>query len=115
MSAPALKPTPTRPEWYRNSGVIECDWCDGKGSYWNGRGHGGNDPDSCDIECAACDGVGHFPCATCGFDVPTGGYDCLVCDTIWSLSPDEAARINPDELAAAFAKCIAAMKKGLAP
>ena len=37
--------------WNYASGVIECGTCEGKGSYWNGRGLGGNDPDSWDIEC----------------------------------------------------------------
>jgi hypothetical protein len=108
MNAPlTLSP---RPEWYRKSGIIECDTCEGNGSYWNGRGLGGNDPDSWDIECQGCDGAGHFPCATCGNEVRSSGYDCIVCDTIWSLSPKECDAIEPDKLAAAFAKCLAAVK-----
>ena len=109
MTAPAQS---LRPEWYRKSGIVECDVCEGNGSYWNGRGLGGNDPDSWDIECQGCDGVGHFPCATCGNEVRSSGYDCIVCDTVWSLSPKECDEIEPDKLAAAFAKCLAAVKAG---
>jgi hypothetical protein len=82
-----LAKSPTRPEWYRKSGIVECDTCEGNGSYWNGRGLGGNDPDSWDIECEGCDGAGHFACATCGNDVQVSGYDCAVCDLLYEC-PD---------------------------
>lgn len=106
MTAPL--PVPPRPKWYRESGVIKCDTCDGRGSIWNGRGLGGNDPDSWDIACEDCDGAGHFACQTCGFATPVAGYDCLVCDTVYSLGQEDRASVTPEQLAAAFSACLGA-------
>lgn len=103
--------TVSAPNWYSKSGIVPCATCDGAGSYWNGRGMGGNDPDSWDIDCADCEGQGHFACQTCGFDVPVAGYDCLACSTIYELSLAELAAIDPAELAEAFGHAIAAAKE----
>ena len=106
---PATHPTPAqlatvsalRANWYSNSGITKCDRCEGQGSYWNGRGFGGTDPDSWDIDCPDCDAQGHHACGVCGFDVVVPGFDCLACDMARelpaSLLPDEVA----DKLAAA--------------
>lgn len=76
MNATTTIPTP---------GIHECATCEGKGSVWNGRGHGGNDPDSWDIECEDCDGRGHFACEVCGNTVKVDGHDCFVCETEGAL------------------------------
>ena len=65
--------------------VPTCRNCDGTGEVWNGRGNGGNDPDSWVVECPDCDGEGHFPCDACGNTVPMDGYDCFACDTANAL------------------------------
>lgn len=103
--------TASAPNWYSKSGIVPCATCDGKGSYWNGRGLGGNDPDSWDIECADCCGTGHFACAVCGWDTPVAGYDCLVCDFTHELTPAQREAIDPAELAAAFVRSIAAARE----
>lgn len=102
--------TDPSPNWYRKSGIIPCTTCDGLGSYWNGRGLGGNDPDSWDIECEDCDGTGHHACAVCGYDTPLAGYDCYPCDSINSLADSDLAKVDPAALAEAFTRSIAAAK-----
>jgi len=103
--------TVSAPNWYAKSGIIECATCDGIGHYWNGRGLGGNDPDSWDIECADCCAQGHFACAVCGFSTPVNGYDCLVCTMNYELTPEQRGEINPASLAEAFTRSIAAAKE----
>lgn len=79
--------TPTQPWNYYSHAHKPCDACEGHGEVWNGRGLGGNDPDSWGIECEDCEGAGHFPCAVCGFDFEVVGYDCFVCNAVSDL-PD---------------------------
>ena len=98
MNAPA---NITRP-WDYHSGVPDCETCEGHGHVSNGRGRGGNDPDSWNVECRDCDGNGHHVCAVCGFDTQVAGYDCLACATVSELADRDLTRVKPEELAAAL-------------
>lgn len=106
-----LPNAPYRAEWFRRSGIASCATCDGEGRYWNGRGLGGNDPDSWMIDCADCCGTGQFNCEVCGFSTPVSGYDCLVCTMNYELTAEQREKIDPAELAASFTRSIAAAKK----
>ena len=71
--------------------TIECAICDGRGERWNGRGTGhANDPDSYDVECEACNGLGHLPCPVCGFNIDIPGYDCFPCEVVRELGTKDA-------------------------
>lgn len=96
-----------RTAWYRQSGVIQCERCEGQGSFWNGRGLGGNDPDSWDIDCEDCDAHGHHACGVCGFDIPVTGVDCLACDLVRELDEKQLTDEVADKLAAAVKASIA--------
>lgn len=91
----------TRP-WNYHSHVAPCDQCEGIGSYPNGRGLGGNDPDSWDIECDECEGHGHSACKVCGFDHIVPGYDCLACSTV----EDVPTKLLTDEFRADFVQAV---------
>ena len=68
--------------------VEPCSNCDGEGMHGNGRGRGGNDPDSWDIPCEMCESEGYFPCEVCGNTVHLDTVDCFVCDSIGCLPSD---------------------------
>lgn len=70
--------------WNFRSGVGHCKVCEGTGSVPNGRGLGGNDPDSFNVDCPACDGDPIIPCEVCGCEV-TSGFDCIACDAVAEL------------------------------
>lgn len=93
--------------WHKNSGVIECPHCEGRGSHWNGRGLGGNDPDSWDVECDACEGYGNHECKVCGFGIAMPGFDCLVCETVVNIPAALLTAEVQAELLAAIPKAIA--------
>jgi hypothetical protein len=97
-------------KWHSKSGVTRCDECDGQGAVWNGRGRGGCDPDSWDIECEACEGNGFHPCAVCGFDMDMAGYDCLACETVASIASKDLPHIDAATFTAAFVKALAASR-----
>lgn len=96
-----IAPLEARNAWYLKSGIISCDRCEGQGSFWNGRGMGGNDPDSWSIDCEDCDGLGHHACGVCGFDVPVTGVDCLACDLVREMDDAQLTDEVADKLAAA--------------
>lgn len=92
--------------WDHASHVASCTTCEGKGEVWNGKGLGGNDPDSWNVECPDCNGAGHFACKVCGFDLVIAGFDCFACDVTHDipasmLTADTAAQIGT-AMAAAF-------------
>lgn len=101
---------PHRPEWFRQSGVTDCQTCEGRGYFEKRPWLHVSDPDNWAVDCADCAGVGHFACQTCGFSTPITGYDCFVCDEVCSLSADALRDIDPAELAAAFVKSVAAAR-----
>lgn len=113
-SHPATHPTPEqlatvkalRANWYSNSGITKCEHCDGHGSYWNGRGLGGNDPESWAIPCEHCEETGHRDCEVCGFDIVVPGADCLACDMVRELSSDQLTDEVADKLAASIKAAI---------
>lgn len=105
---------PYVPAWFRDAGVIECRDCEGYGVFDKTPHLHGNDPDRHIVDCDECEGQGHHACKTCGFDTLVAGYDCLVCATVYELSPAELAKIDPAELAAAFVRSIAAARETLA-
>jgi hypothetical protein len=113
-SHPATHPTPEqlatvkalRGQWYRKSGIVSCDRCEGHGAYWNGRGLGGTDPESWDIDCPDCDALGHHACAVCGFDVVAPGFDCLACDMVRELPIGQLTGEVADKLAASIKAAI---------
>ncbi len=103
----------TRP-WNYFSGVFDCGECEGHG-YISRGGMGGNDPSSYSLTCQDCSGVGHHACTVCGFDVPVAGYDCIVCETAYNLTPAQMSDINPADIADAFAQAFnAALNAGRA-
>jgi len=71
-----------------------CNECDGHGRVWDGKGKGGNDPDSGDVECPDCEGEGTWPCDICGCEVTVAGYDCIVCATAADLAGLNAEQIT---------------------
>jgi hypothetical protein len=71
-------------EW----GIIPCTTCEGSGEVWNGRGKGGVDPDSWNIECSDCAGLGCEPCEACGNTVRVGGFDCFACEVVGMMPSD---------------------------
>jgi len=95
-------------KWNHASGVIPCTLCEGRGTVWNGKGLGGNDPESWDIDCPDCEGHGHEPCKVCGFDMVVAGYDCLVCDTVYALTDKDLSLVDPVAFTVAFAKALKA-------
>lgn len=101
---------PYVPAWFRNAGVIECRDCEGYGVIDKTPHLHGNDPDRRIVDCEECEGQGHHACATCGFDVPTAGFDCLVCASVYELSADDLVKIKPADLAAAFVRAIEAAR-----
>jgi Ribonuclease G/E len=100
-------PAELKSAWYSKSGIIPCDRCEGEGSFWNGRGYGGNDPDSWSIECEDCDGVGHHACGVCGFDIEIPGVDCLACDLVREIPEALLSDQTADALATAVKASIA--------
>lgn len=77
--------TATRP-WNYHSAVSDCQACEGHGGVWNGRGLGGNDPDSWSVPCEDCEETGIEPCSVCGFNVHVAGTDCLACQTVFEIA-----------------------------
>ena len=77
----------TNPEnkWNYHSAVTPCPPCDGKGAAPNRPWLSNGDPDCWDVECEACEGVGHHACAVCGFDHSIPGYDCLICEAVATI------------------------------
>ena len=106
--------TDARP-WDYESGVLDCSDCDGEGGHWRKPFSSGNDPDNWLIECDSCDGQGFHACATCGFDVQVDGYDCIVCQMVHDLSPANMKRINPADIADAFAQAVNAALNAQVP
>jgi hypothetical protein len=90
--------------WYRDSGILACEECEGHGVIDKTPWRHGNDPDRWEEDCSHCDGVGHNECAVCGFDIEIPGYDCLVCDTIRDI-PDA---LLTDDTASQIGKAVAA-------
>lgn len=91
-----------------------CGGCEGHGEVWNGRGRGGNDPDSWNAPCPDCRGAGHFPCHVCGFDQVIPGFDCMACETIGHLYPGDLQRFDPAAFAKAVGNAVAAAR-GMTP
>jgi hypothetical protein len=65
-------------------------------------------------DCPDCEGIGVHACEVCGFDEVVKGYDCIVCQMVHDLSPANMKRINPADLADAFAQAFAAALDGRA-
>ena len=110
MNVPA---TICRP-WNYYSAVSHCEDCDGKGHRWNGRGMGGNDPDSWAIPCETCEETGLVECPVCGFDIDVPGYDCLACETVNELSAGQLTDAVADKLTAAIKAAIHVAAKAVA-
>lgn len=96
--------------WYRDSGILACEECEGKGSRWNGHGCGGNDPDSWDIDCAECEAQGYHECPVCGFGVRVGAFDCLVCDNAREIPEALRTDDTADQIGKAFARAFIKIK-----
>lgn len=97
--------------WNYHSAVTPCPTCEGTGEVWNGKGHGGNDPDSFDVDCPDCVGSpveGLWPCKVCGFQHVVEGYDCLVCETVASIPEAALDAIEREHLQRAFAAALSA-------
>lgn len=90
------------PAFPKDSGVTDCQTCDGTGSVSNGRGLGGNDPDSWSVECEDCEGVGHFACEVCGFNQRVTGFDCLACDALVGVLVADLQKIDKSALCTAM-------------
>lgn len=81
--ASAMPAPPMNPSGEAVAGWVRpCPECDGEGEVSNGRGRGGNDPDSWMVECEDCDGEGYFPCEVCGNTVIVPGFDCFACEAV---------------------------------
>lgn len=104
----SLDAKPTRP-WDYHSGISECDTCEGSGAIVKfPRGAYMLNPLEYQIDCPECEGQGVHPCKVCGFDEVVRGYDCIVCAMVHDMSPANMKRINPSDIADAFAQAFAA-------
>ncbi len=99
---------------FDKSGVFDCHTCDGDGCVSNGRGRGGNDPDSWSIPCEECDGEGITPCEVCGFKRRVRGYDCVVCETVYNAS-DDLAGLTAEDFAGPFGEALARAAESYVP
>ena len=98
------------PDYIQGWAARPCNECDGHGRVWDGKGKGGNDPDSGDVECPDCEGEGTWPCDICGCEVAVAGYDCVVCDTLYNLTDLDAKQLTKlrpifDEALSTLAVC----------
>lgn len=103
------------PRWDYHSGVTHCPECGGEGGQWNGRGRGGNDPDSWLIDCPECEGAGIQPCPVCGYQYITPGVDCPACATVADLPDQHLADTYADALVGAVRKAISARRAFACP
>ena len=108
MNAPAN--IPIIPDYSKGWAARPCSECEGDGYVWDGKGKGGNDPDSGYPECEECEGEGSFPCDICGCEVEVTGFDCVVCDTLYNLtdlSAKQLTKLRPifDEALGTLAVC----------
>lgn len=93
--------------WYKRSGIVPCETCEGHGSRANRPWLNNGDPDCWPVDCPDCEAQGHFACDVCGFDQQTAGYDCLSCDTVQSLTDADLLALDVPAFAAAFARAVA--------
>ncbi len=105
MNSHAHQFTTDAKPWDYRSGVSECETCAGSGSVCKPpRGTYRYNPLEWEVPCEDCEGLGVHACPVCGFDEVVEGYDCIVCQTVHDLSPANMKRINPADLAEAFAQ-----------
>lgn len=90
-----------RKHWNDRSAVKACGTCDGEGRVHSHRRATINDPYPTDI-CPDCDGPHLAECPVCGFGQQVKGADCLACETVAMLWPNELAELNPIKFAAAI-------------
>jgi hypothetical protein len=108
VTASATKPR----AWNYRSGVSECDTCGGAGEYVKFPQRVSAyrlNPLEWTEACVDCDGNGGTPCEVCGFE--TGGitgYDCFACETVGSLTREDAGRIVAKDLIEAIARALIA-------
>jgi len=97
--------TTTAKPWDWASGVSDCETCGGDGVVVRfPRGAYNLNPLEWQEDCTDCEGLGVHACPVCGFDEVVKGYDCAVCALAHDLSPANMRRINPADLADAFAQ-----------
>lgn len=98
--------TATAKPWDCASGVSDCETCGGSGQVDKMPPHRvyRDPPGYWDAPCPDCEEQGVICCPVCGFDEVVKGYDCAVCALVHDLSPANMRRINPADLADAFAQ-----------
>lgn len=96
--------------WYRDSGILACEECEGHGVIDKTPWRHGNDPDRWVEDCRHCDGLGCQPCAVCGFDISMDAYDCLVCDTAREVPLDLMTDDTAEQIGKAFARAFIKIK-----
>lgn len=96
--------------WYRDSGILDCEECEGHGVIDKTPWRHGNDPDRWEEDCSHCDGIGHNECAVCGFDIPLDAFDCLVCDTAKEVPEALMTDDTADQIGKAFARAFIKIK-----
>lgn len=91
-------------DWNAKSQVRECPECDGNG--WRDEWRGVYGTVFCEggaeVRCDECNGLGQIDCPVCGFGQIVGGVDCMVCDTIALLTPEELAEFDRAMFTRAF-------------
>lgn len=97
-------------KWNYHSAVTPCPPCEGKGAAPNRPWLSNGDPDCWDVECEACEGVGHHACAVCGFDHSIPGYDCLICEAVADIPASVLEDHDTALIIAAFAKALDAAR-----
>lgn len=110
MNAPANIKTARTEQlnaWFSRSGIAHCTTCDGLGrvrsqarpSVWNPY------PET---RCDDCGGhEGPCQCEVCGSTVEVRGYDCIVCQMVLELAPDQLDDATAAELANAVVRAVA--------
>lgn len=96
----------TAKPWNYKSVVTACLRCNGHGVIPANRRATINDPyPQDDCEC----GLGeHGPtCEVCGFNQIVRGFDCLACDTVWTLNAAELKALNVKVINEAMAVAVA--------
>ena len=104
----------THPEdkWNYHSAVTPCATCEGTGEVWNGKGNGGNDPDSFNVDCPNCGDPtpGVFACKVCGFQHVVPGYDCLACETVAAIPVADLHNLPTHHLTRAIEEALGAAR-----
>lgn len=105
-----LSQTTVRP-WNYYSEVRTCATCDGLGVIHDSRIRPSVWNPYPEMACPDCEGEHGPTCDVCGFTVPVAGYDCLVCETVASLTDKDCSALDSAALAAAIMRAVAQRRR----